>query len=289
MPELPEVETVRRGLEKQILGKKIVEITVQKPNLVRNDLNFFMQNLIGNSFKAINRRGKLIYFSFEHSDLSLLVHLKMTGQLIYQTSPQDRVIGGHPYPDPSGELPNKYSHIIIKLEDGSTLFFNDQRQFGYMHLVEPVYLEAVLMRFGIEPGMENFTWKNFQEILKRYPKSILKAFLLDQTRISGLGNIYVDEACFGAQILPMRRVGSLNETEQKKLFEVINDVIARAIKAKGTTFRDYRDHEGKSGNFMDQLNVYGRGGQKCLICKSTLITKTKCAGRGTHFCEICQK
>ncbi|MCB9802729.1 bifunctional DNA-formamidopyrimidine glycosylase/DNA-(apurinic or apyrimidinic site) lyase [Candidatus Nomurabacteria bacterium] len=285
MPELPEVETIRQDLKTKILGKKIQKIQVKQSKSVKNKKSYFIDTLSGQHFVDIGRQGKLLVFHLADQQNFLLSHLRMTGQLIYQMS--DQVIaGGHDWPDVSA-LPNKHSHIILDFADNSQLFFNDLRRFGYMQLVNAMELEKILERFGIEPLQANFTFSNFKKVFVN-KKSILKPFLLNQQIISGLGNIYVDEICHAAKILPDRKIDTLSEVELKKLYQATEKIIQKAILKRGTTFSDYRDASGRSGNFVDYLKVYGRGGEKCLACGETL-KKVKLGGRGTTFCPNCQK
>ena len=287
MPELPEVETVRRGLHDNILNKKIIRIGILKPKLVKHDPAKFREILIGNSFKRVDRIGKLLIFELKNPAKFLLIHLKMTGQLIWQKGSQ-KIMGGHYEPHQKNEFPNKYSHVIFDFEDGGQLFYNDLRQFGYLKIVEEKELAEIRGKYGIEPGTENYTWENFRGILVKRHRMILKAFLLNQQIIAGLGNIYVDEACFRSRILPERKVGSLSDKEAELLFRNIREIIAEAVEMGGTTFRNYRDALGGKGNFTDKLQVYGLEKTPCQIC-GTPIEKIKLAGRGTHFCPKCQK
>jgi formamidopyrimidine-DNA glycosylase len=300
MPELPEVETVRRGLNANILKKKIVKIEILKPKLVKHDPAKFREILIGSFFQNIQRIGKLLIFELNSppdkveregvlnpAKKFLLIHLKMTGQLIWQKGAQ-KIMGGHFEPHQKNEFPNKYSHIIFDFEDGGQLFYNDLRQFGYLKIVEGKELAEIRGKYGIEPGTENYTWENFRGILVKRHRMILKSFLLNQQIIAGLGNIYVDEACFRSRILPERKVGSLSDKEAKLLFRNIREIIAEAIEMGGTTFRNYRDALGGKGNFTDKLQVYGLEKTPCQIC-GTPIEKIKLAGRGTHFCPKCQR
>ncbi len=297
MPELPEVETIRRGLKANILHKKITKVEVLKPKLIKADLAEFRGILTGNSFANIQRIGKLLIFELNSPPDKgereggvkkfLLIHLKMTGQLIWQKG-REKIMGGHYEPHQSYEFPNKYSHVIFDFADGGQLFFNDLRQFGYLKIVDEQELAEIRGKYGIEPGTDDYTWENFRGVLVKRHKMVLKAFLLNQQIIAGLGNIYVDEACFRSQILPTRKVGSLSDKEAKLLFEKIREIIAEAVEMGGTTFRNYRDALGGKGNFTDKLQVYGRAGQPCLIC-GTPIEKIKLAGRGTHFCPKCQR
>lgn len=286
MPELPEVETIRRGLAKQILNKPISKVAVCKSNLVKNPLVVFHKILTNNQFVAIERIGKLLIWHLQSGDWYLLVHLKMTGQLIYVV--KDKIIaGGHNLPLVNN-LPNKYSHIIITFADDSHLYFNDLRQFGYWQLVDKKTRELVIKKFGIEPRTKNFTWQNFLAVLAKRTGSI-KSILLNQQLIAGIGNIYADEICFRAKVLPTRRVNTLSIKEKKKLYQACGYIIVKAIKHRGTTFSDYRDSRGQAGNFVKYLKVYARQNMICLRCHKAKIKKIKANGRGTHYCQYCQK
>lgn len=283
MPELPEVETICNDLKQKILHKKIKQVQVKKPKLVKNNKQKFINTLKNNQLVDIQRIGKLIIGKLA-DDHYLLIHLKMTGQLIYQNG-KNITAGGHNWP-PVELLPNKYSHVIISFTDKSQLFFNDLRQFGYLHLVKVQDKNKIVGEFGIEPLQPNFTWQNFVNLFKN-KKTVLKALLLNQKLIAGLGNIYVDEVCWRAQVLPTRRVNTLTIAETKKLYQACIYIIKKAIAKRGTTFSDYRDPAGKKGNFVKYLKVYGRSKQACLRCGS-IIKKIKLNGRGTHFCSNCQ-
>ncbi len=286
MPELPEVETIRRGLLAKILHKNIASVEVRKKSLVKSQLNFFKKNLQHNKFIDIKRIGKLLIWQLSKGEHYLLVHLKMTGQLIYVVG--DKIIaGGHNLPN-LGKLPNKYSHIIIHFTDGSRLFFNDLRQFGYFKLHPKKHHQQIADQFGIEPLTPDFTLANFSKALGKRKTSI-KAVLLNQKLIAGLGNIYVDEICFRSQVRPTRSVSSLSKIEIKKLYSACLYIIKQAIAHRGTTFSDYLDTDGKVGNYEKYLKVYGRAGEKCLRCHKGIIKKVKLAGRGTHYCQNCQK
>jgi len=285
MPELPEVETIRRGLSRAIVNKKISGIEVKKDTMVRGAARTFVRRLKGQRFSRISRRGKLLILHIAGHGAYLLVHLKMTGQLIYRQG-KKQVAGGHPWPPLGEELPNKYSHIIFTFSDRSKLFFNDVRQFGYMQIVNDKELAKILDSYGPEPLQSNFSWPIFTARF-RPKKTIVKAALLNQQVVAGIGNIYADEICWHAHVLPQRRVSSLSAAEIKALYRSIPKVLAQAVKHKGTTFSDYRDADGKQGNYVRLLKVYGRGGLKCKKC-SAQISKIKVAGRGTHFCLRCQ-
>jgi len=287
MPELPEVETIRRDLTDVIVGKKIKTITVKLRRLVKSDYRMFIKTLTGATITAIERRGKLLMFSFKQTDYTLLVHLKMTGQLIFVQN-KHLIAGGHSYVSMDFNLPNKYSYIIFEFTNGGKLFFNDMRTFGYMKLATPVEVEQVLAGYGIEPLKPEFTLKNFRAVLGKRKTSI-KAALLNQSLFSGFGNIYADETCFAARVLPQRIVASLTDDEIKKLHRAGNAAMKQAIRARGTTFNTYVDASGRRGNFVRFLKVFGRAGKRCVRCKKGIIQKGKCAGRGTHWCGVCQR
>jgi formamidopyrimidine-DNA glycosylase len=287
MPELPEVETIRLGLLKRLKGVKISDVEVRKAKVVRGDAKKLIKGLRGKRFTTITRRGKLLIFHVSGSEYYMLVHLKMTGQLIYEKG-KTLIAGGHSWPSLQDPLPNKYSHVIISFADVSTLFFNDMRQFGYVELADEKRLKAVLDVFGPEPLEPDFTFELFEKILGKRSIAI-KAALLNQTVLAGVGNIYADESLFLAGIKPTRRVNTLTSAEKRKLFKAIPVMLRRAIKYGGTTFSNYRDVEGKKGNFTRLLKVYGRGGEVCVRCRKSILVKDKVAGRGTVWCPVCQR
>lgn len=298
MPELPEVETIRTDLSEKIINKKIVAIEVRKVKLVKNTQKFFKETLLQSKFSYIDRIGKLLIFVVKKSrdEKFLLVHLKMTGQFIY-VAKNEVIAGGHSNSREESrkyrlgglekDLPNKFSHVIFHFNDGSTLYFNDMRQFGYLKIVEADELEFIKSRYGIEPLQKNFTWKNFQKVCDG-KRTNIKAFLLNQNMISGLGNIYVDEILFASGISPTRNVSALDKNELREIFENSKKIIRSAIKQRGTTFSDFVDAEGNKGGFANYLKVYGKEKTVCPKCLRTKILKIKVAGRGTRFCPRCQ-
>lgn len=289
MPELPEVETVRVQLWGKIVGKSVSKAEVLHSKTVRNETSF-ARKLKGKKFVDIDRVGKLLIFKFENElDIFLLAHLKMTGQFFFVDS-KGRLTGGGGHTMTAGdlrELPGKHTRVSIRLDDGSTLFFNDMRLFGYLRLVSKVELEATQARFGQEPISDSFDAKRFQAVLKKR-KGPIKAILLDQTLIAGLGNIYVDEALFQSDIRPDRPANSLTGKEMDRLIKAAGKVMKEAIKNGGTTFQNFADTAGAAGGHTKHLKVFARHGQPCPKC-GELILKTRVAGRGTHYCEHCQK
>ncbi|MCR4280660.1 MAG: bifunctional DNA-formamidopyrimidine glycosylase/DNA-(apurinic or apyrimidinic site) lyase [Candidatus Komeilibacteria bacterium] len=286
MPELPEVETIRRDLAKVLIGKKIKSVDISLSKIVRNDDDEFVNIIQGAKFTAIERVGKLLIFKVS-TKYYLLIHLKMTGQLIYKDK-KIGVGGGHTQRALEGTLPGKHTHVTFAFNDGSKLFFNDLRRFGYLHLVEGAMKDIVRSKYGPEPTAKNFTSSYFHQLLKG-KRSSIKAVLLNQKWIAGLGNIYVDEACFLAGVRPARTAGTLNKRQAEALWKSCRQVIAEGIKYRGTTFSNYLDGLGKRGGYSKKLKVFGRQGKACLRCKRGVITKMRVAGRGTHYCPLCQK
>ncbi len=289
MPELPEVETIRRDLEKKIAGQKIKDIEILATKSVHNKSAEFLKVLVGNNFSHIERRGKLLMFALDKTGKFgfLLIHLKMTGQLIYRHKKQ-LLAGGHSQSAMDTNVPNKFTRVIFTFSDGSQLFFNDMRRFGYLKLVSTEEKEKIVKNnFGIEPLTPDYTFEAFEKLFKKRQTNV-KALILNQKLISGIGNIYADEACFDAGILPFRKASTLTKAELEKLYHKIAHVLKLAIKNRGTTFNNYVDSDGRTGSHVNFLNVYGRDGEKCKHCKS-IILKVKHAGRGTHYCSKCQK
>lgn len=285
MPELPEVETIRRGLEKRIINKKIVAVKALDKKVVKNQN--FANILVGQKVVKIERRGKLLAFLLSNHEY-LFAHLKMTGQLIYKENNKNKILAGGHSLNSMADWGDKYTRATITFSDKSELWFNDLRRFGYLKIVDQKEKDRVWEKdFGIEPLTKNFTWPNLRKLfLKR--QTNIKALLMNQKLIAGLGNIYVDEACFCANVLPSRKVSKITESEIKKFFVCIPKILKIAIKNRGTTFNSFVDDNGKKGSHVKFLNVYGRAGEKCKKC-GTAIQKIRHAGRGTHFCPKCQK
>lgn len=305
MPELPEVETIRRDLARCVLNKVIRSADVLQSKAVGGDSAAFAHSVRGGKFTGIDRVGKLLIFSLG-LDKFLLIHLKMTGQLVYRAG-GFIVAGGHsetdspgmhisdreiapgkpdPIPDLAEIAPGKYTRVILTFADGSKLFFNDLRRFGFMRAVDRAGRDKAVSAFGIEPMTKSFSLEGFVEIF-RGRKTLVKAALLNQSLIAGIGNIYSDEICFSAGVRPSRRAASLSSSDVRALFLAVNRILRRAVKERGTTFSTYVDGAGNKGNFIRHLRVYGRGGFPCKRCGRPLAKK-RIAGRGTVFCRFCQ-
>ncbi len=295
MPELPEVEALRRGLQPCLLGNQILNIKVLKPKLVSSRSNKrevdeakvaeFIGGLEGETFKSIYRRAKNLVFYFESGKI-MLVHLKMTGQMVYKQG-STQFWAGHPIELSDRQLPNKHSHIIFELAKGH-LFYNDTRMFGYcLYFKNDDILKEHFAKLGREPLDPEFSLQYLQECLTKSKRSI-KLMLLEQKIVVGLGNIYADEVCFAAGILPSRPCNSLSKYEIVKLYQAIQNIILKAIAEGGSSVANYLLADGAKGNYARYHKVYLKGGTKCQNCGNILM-KRKIAQRTTVYCLKCQK
>jgi len=280
MPELPEVETIRRGLNKFIIKQQIThtEVLCEKS---------FIGRPITGTVKAIRRFGKALIIDLDNQN-SLMIHLRMTGQLIYDSKDKDRYAAGHPSENFTANLPNKQTRVIIHFDTG-TLYFNDQRKFGFIKVLPTAEVaeDAFIKKLAKEPW--DMTPEEFYDKLQRHQNSCIKATILDQTIITGLGNIYADEALFASKIHPERKSGSLTKKEAKNLLESARTVMDKSIASGGSTMATYVKADGTKGDYLELFaQVFRRDGQPCPRC-GTKIIKTKVAGRGTHLCPHCQK
>jgi formamidopyrimidine-DNA glycosylase len=288
MPELPEVETVKLGLQRLLPGLKIVSVDFDWPKSFPNAGPDVKQFLIGAQVIKVDRRAKVLLIELS-SKYSLVIHLKMTGQLVFR-GPGEQFGAGHPSVSLVGELPDKSTRVTLQFNDGSRLFFNDQRKFGWMRLLptaEIINLDF-LQKVGPEPLAADFGWQNLHERLRRRKNTSIKAALLDQTVVAGLGNIYVDETLWGAKIHPLTLVKDLSDKQVKKLYEEMVFVLELAIEKGGSTDKNYVDAEGKRGSYLSFARVFRHEGQPCPRCGTTII-KIRVAGRGTHLCPHCQR
>ncbi|MBI5733879.1 MAG: bifunctional DNA-formamidopyrimidine glycosylase/DNA-(apurinic or apyrimidinic site) lyase [Candidatus Kerfeldbacteria bacterium] len=286
MPELPEVETIVRDLRPVLVGKKIVTFKVTKQRLLKNPLGQFKKFMIGATIFSVGRRAKLVLIGLS-SGYTLLIHLKMTGQLVWRGSSGKIRLGGHPIVGVAA-VPNRYTYITLGLAGGGKLYFNDVRTFGYFQLVKSELLAKHHLKFGPEPLTKNFTAAVLRQRLHGHPRVSIKAALLNQAVLAGLGNIYVDESLFAAGLKPSRRVGKLKSAEFIKLWSSIKQILSQAVRTRGTSFNNYRDGFGRKGTYWEKRWVYGRRGEPCRRC-SRPISRTVLAGRGTHYCSNCQR
>ncbi|MBS4215395.1 DNA-formamidopyrimidine glycosylase [Neobacillus rhizophilus] len=274
MPELPEVETVRRTLEKLVLQKTIEDVTVYWPKIIKNpaEAEQFIDALKGETFAAIGRRGKFLILYTEN--FALVSHLRMEGRY-----------GLYPKEEPF----DKHTHVIFHFTDGTELRYRDVRKFGTMHLYKKgeEFTKPPLIQLGPEPFSEEFTKEYLAKMLKKTNRKI-KTALLDQNLFVGLGNIYVDEALFRSGIHPERQAASLKKKEIELLHKEIVETLSEAVEKGGSTIRSYVNSQGEIGMFQLELYAYGRKGEPCKNC-GTPLEKTTVGGRGTHYCPKCQR
>lgn len=272
MPELPEVETVRKGLVQLVTGKTIASVDIFWPRIIEYpEVDIFEHDLVGETIETVERRGKFLIFRLTNWDL--ISHLRMEGK--YEFFQENAPL-------------QKHTHVVFTFTDNSQLRYLDVRKFGRMALVEKNQSQEYrgIKVLGPEPTVEDFQLSDFVQGLKKHHKAI-KPLLLDQRLVTGLGNIYVDEALWQAQIHPEQPADSLKAKEVAALHQAIIDVLGRAVEAGGTTIRTYLNALGEAGKFQLSLNVYGQTGKPCPRC-GTPIEKIKVAQRGTHFCPRCQ-
>jgi formamidopyrimidine-DNA glycosylase len=288
MPELPEVETVRLGLSSLLPGRVVVAEEHDWPRGFTNAPEDVQQFLIGASVHGVRRRAKVLIVDLS-SNYSLVIHLKMTGQLVFRAE-KVHFGAGHPNDSLVGELPDKSTRVTLTFKDGSRLFFNDQRKFGWMRLMPTIEVEQLdfFQKVGPEPLSADFTAADFATRLQRRAKSGIKAVLLDQTVVAGVGNIYADESLWAAKIHPETLVQNVSSTKIKALYHELRRILELSIKKGGSTDRNYVNHEGKKGSYLSFAHVFRRQGQPCARC-GTIITKLRVAGRGTHVCPHCQR
>ncbi len=272
MPEIAEVETVRNTLKGRILNKKITDVKVHYKNMIESDINTFAKDLINDEFIDIKRKGK--WLIFETNNKYLLSHLRMEGKFFIKDA---------------NEAKGKHEHVTIYFEDNTTLRYEDTRKFGRMNLVKKEDLETTesIAKQGFEPGDKNLTSSYLLDKFKnkRLP---IKTVLLDQTIISGLGNIYVNEVMFYAKINPLKEAKNISKEECDLIVKGSDEIIREAIKMGGTTIKSYTSSLGVTGRFQQNLKVHKREGEACLVC-GTIINNIKIGGRSTYYCPKCQK
>ncbi len=287
MPELPEVETIRLGLSKLLPGKIIKDVQhdwhKSFPNAPADVARFMLRARI----QKINRRAKVLIIDLS-SKYSLVIHLKMTGQLVFRG--EKNFGAGHPTNSLVGDLPDKSTRVTIDFTDGSQLFFNDQRKFGWMRLIPTIEVPEIdfMKKVGPEPLDDDFTVDKFINRLMTRKNSVIKAVLLDQTVLAGVGNIYADESLWAAKIHPSTPVAAISRMKLVALYKDLRDVLTLSIQKGGSTDRNYVDAKGKKGSYLSFAQVFRKTGQPCPRC-GTEIVKIRVAGRGTHICPHCQK
>ena len=288
MPELPEVETVRLGLQSLLPGRRITGVTSDWPKSFPNAPDDVKAFIFGARVTAVRRRAKVLIIDLD-SEYSLVIHLKMTGQLVFRADDGERFGAGHPNDSLVGELPDKSTRVVISFA-GAKLFFNDQRKFGWMRLIPTPEVERLdfFQKVGPEPLADDFTATDFTARLLRRKNSGIKAVLLDQTVVAGIGNIYADESLWGAKIHPETKVADVPPQKLAQLYDSLRAVLKLSIEKGGSTDRNYVNHEGKRGSYLTFANVFRREGQACPRCGTTIV-KLRVAGRGTHICPQCQQ
>jgi len=285
MPELPEVETIKRVLEKAIVGKIIRNIEVRKVKIFQGDT----QEVIGRKIEGIERRGKMLIIRLS-GDKALVIHFKLTGQMVWVPQAGESVAVGHPIPFAGTRLPAKTTHVIFEI-DGGKLFYNDLRQFGWIKVISNIkhQISSIVGRLGVEPLDKEFTVEYLKRIFSRTSRPI-KLVLMDQKKIAGVGNIYANEALFEARISPVKPAKKLRNEEIKKLRGAIIKVLKEGIKYGGSSAKDeaYIRPTGEPGGYQQYFRVYQRAGEKCRKC-GAVIKRINLGGRGTFFCSNCQK
>lgn len=310
MPELPEVETIRRGLDELIRGRKMKSIeTIDSPRSFPNAPVDVEQFAIGAEISAVKRRAKVLMLELD-SQYTFVIHLKMTGQMVFigpslegggtasdsfrskseRLAPPERFGAGHPTDSLVGSLPDRSTRVVFEFTDGSHLYFNDQRKFGWVKLYPSVEVPNIdfFKKVGPEPFDPSFTDQVFVTRVRRRNGTTIKAAILDQTVLAGVGNIYADESLWAAKIHPAERVRDVDDQRLKLLFAEIKDVLALSIEKGGSTDRNYVNAEGKKGSYIDFARVFRREGLPCQRHEDVLIEKIRVAGRGTHICPVCQ-
>ena len=312
MPELPEVETVRRGLANLLPDRTVSRATtIDSPKSFPNAPNDVEQFLYEATIVGVRRRAKVLIIDLS-SEYSLVVHLKMTGQLVFRgedrvqnleygirnlevkisetSEPPTSFAGGHPNDSLVGKLPDRSTRVQIDFTDGSHLFFNDQRKFGWIKLVPTTMVEQMpfFQKVGPEPLDPKTKSEEFIQRVRRRSGSMIKPVILDQAVIAGVGNIYADECLWAAHIHPETRSGKLSDEQLNTLFIELVKILQLSIDQGGSTDRNYVDAEGRKGNYLKFANVFRREGQACHRHPDQEILKIRVAGRGTHICPVCQ-
>jgi formamidopyrimidine-DNA glycosylase len=289
MPELPEIETLARGLRKTVQGKTIKRVIVHEAKKFKGTPSELKKFVVGKKIKLINRRAKWLVLELS-SGYSFIIHLKMTGQLLYQKKGKPFFLGGHSMSKEQPVYPNSHTRVTFEFTDDSTLYFQDMRKFGYVELYSAEETEMYFenKKLAKEPLDTSYTLPFFTAQLLRRKNTTIKAALLDQTVVAGIGNIYADDILFTGHVHPARRVASLTAPEIKALYKASKSILQKAIASGGTSFSHYYQLDGTLGGYWKKRKVYQRTGQPCRRCK-TPIEKIRCAGRGTHFCPVCQK
>ncbi len=275
MPELPEVETIRRQLEKEIVGARVKSVEIFFGKRLHPSAAEFRRLTEGARFVSAGRRAKMLLLGLDNGR-TIVAHLKMTGRFLLM---------------PPGAAATKHTHVVFGLADGRRLFFEDFRKFGYLKVVPDAEVAAVVVGqsgLGPEPLERSFTPAGLESCLLAHPGRRIKPLLMDQSCVAGVGNIYADESLWRARLRPDRKVKSLKAGDFRRLYQGIVASLRASLKLGGTSADDYLDLYGRQGRNQLQLKAYGRGGERCGRCGGP-IRKIRFGGRGTHFCPKCQK
>lgn len=289
MPELPEVETIRRGLTATTLGRLVEGVDVLWAGSLTAAPKDVDRLVVGHRIVEVRRRGKLLIVDLD-SAAHLLVHPMMTGQLVVVDDGRTLFAGGHPSRSMLEAMPNRTTRVVFRLDGGRVLYFNDGRKFGRIRLVDDVRLESdpFLVRLGPEPLGDGFTLRGFRSQLARHARAPIKAVLLNQTAVAGIGNIYADESLHLARVHPQRPAGGLTSGESRRLRDAIETTLALAVEHGGTSFADYVNDARGRDSYLAHARVFRRQGLPCLVCGTT-IERLRVAGRGTNVCPHCQQ
>lgn len=289
MPELPEVETIRGDLAAEITGRRFVDVKfLWSGTLKGTSPSQFKQQIIGKEILGVYRRAKNIYISLE-GGLNILMHMKMTGHLLLEPA-KEKISRDGKWLTPSGALAdknNQYIRAIFWLDNNYIVAFSDLRKFGYIRLMDNKDLKSFLRNYGPEPLTDDFSVAYLTQIFAN-SKTAIKKILMDQTKISGIGNIYADEILWKSRVNPQTPGGLLKQEEIAAIYKNTRFILSRAIRLRGTSSSDYRDTRGSKGSYEKELQTYRRTGLECTRCHQK-IERIKLGGRGTHFCPGCQK
>jgi formamidopyrimidine-DNA glycosylase len=281
MPELPEVETIKKGLEKYLVGHTITNVKVNNSKVFEGD----PKALIGGKIKAVRRFAKVLCMDLSNG-FSVVSHIKLTGQFIYRgpklktLSLSKKVVGG---------VPGPHTHIIFSLDKGGDLYYNDVRRFGWIKVVKTKDVENIpfIKKLGPEP-FGKLTFEYFKSVLSKSSRPI-KIVLMDQEKVGGVGNIYANDALWLAKINPKKPANNLAQAQKKELYDAVHKVLKEGIKHGGSSELAYVTPEGKEGSYQDHTLAYGREGEPCERCHRAMFVKYFLGGRGTYACPFCQK
>ena len=285
MPELPEVEWLRRSLERSLVGRRFVEARLSLPKIFVGLDGLELDDLLGRQVRGLRRRAKFLICELSDG-VALVVHLRMSGQLIHRSaSGETLATGGHPVPSFDAPLPHRATHAVFRFDDDSLLYLTDIRQFGRLWLVDEATVEPFLARsnLGPEPLDPSFSEAELLGRLERRSRASLKPLLLDQRFLGGVGNIYADEIAFAAKVSPLAVVGELDQLSRVELYRAIRSVLEHAVTNGVAEILN-----GRANPERDFPRVHGRAGQPCPRCGTTIV-KSRVGGRGTYTCPSCQR